>query len=60
MESGEEVYIQTIGDLKKLLETLPDNTWIDYIDFTGGDTVLVSIRDAVFPQGHATVILDNT
>ena len=60
MESGEEVYIQTIGNLKKLLETIPDNVWIDYIDFTGGDTVLVSIQKPAYPQGHATVILDST
>lgn len=57
MESGKEVYIETIGDLKKLLETMPDDIWIDYIDFTGGDTVLVSIQDPTYPQGHKTATL---
>ena len=57
MEPGEEIYIQTIGDLKKLLETMPDDIWIDYIDFTGGDTVLVSIQDSVCSKGHKIVTL---
>ena len=57
MKSGEEVYIQTIGDLKKLVETMPDDAWIDYIDFTGGDTVLVSIQDSVCSQGHKMITL---
>ena len=57
MESGEEIYIQTIGDLKKLLETMPDDIWIDYIDFSGGDTVLVSIGEPAYSQGHKMIIL---
>ena len=60
MEFGKEVYIQTVGDLKKLLETIPDDLWIDYFDFIGGDTVFVSIQDSASSHGHKAIMLSST